>query len=62
MKSSDLVLLFFILYDFIITIISLIVGYKMKREYNKLDKYNEELCFELVKLRKKCYSKDDKEG
>ena len=58
MKSSDLVLLFFILYDSIITIIYLISIYKMRREYNKLDKYNEELFFEVAKLRQKCYSKD----
>ena len=61
MKSSDLVLLFFVLYDFIITIIYLIFVYRMRREYNKLDKYNEELFFEVAKLRQKCYSKD-KEG
>lgn len=59
MKSSDLVLLFFILYDSIITIIYLISIYKMRREYNKLDKYNEELFFEVAKLRQKCYSKDE---
>lgn len=59
MKSSDLVLLFFILYDFIITIIYLISIYKMRIEYNKLDKYNEELFFEVAKLRQKCYSKDE---
>lgn len=59
MKSSDLVLLFFILYDAIITIIYLISVYRMRREYNKLDKYNEELFFEVAKLRQKCYSKDE---
>ena len=59
MKSSDLVLLFFILYDFIITIMYLIFVYKMRSEYNKLDKYNEELFFEVAKLRQKCYSKDE---
>ena len=59
MKSSDLVLLFFILYDGIITIIYLISIYKMRSEYNKLDKYNEELFFEVAKLRQKCYSKDE---
>lgn len=58
MKSSDLVLLFLFIYDIIITIIYTIFMYRMKREYNKLDKYNEELFFEVAKLRQKCYSKD----
>lgn len=59
MKSSDLVLLFLFIYDIIITIIYTIFMYRMKREYNKLDKYNEELFFEVAKLRQKCYSKDE---
>ena len=59
MKSSDLVLLFFIIYDTVITIIFTYKYLKFKEEYNKLDKYNEELFFEVAKLRQKCYSKDE---
>lgn len=61
MKNSDFMLFFFILYDIIITIIFAISYYKVKVEYNKLDKYNEELNFELAKERRKCYSKSKEE-
>ena len=58
MKNSDIVLFFFILYSLIITVIFFIKYDKIKKEYEKLDKYNEELFFEVAKLRQKCYSKD----
>jgi uncharacterized membrane protein len=61
MKNSVLLLFFFILYDIIITVVFVISYYKVKVEYNKLDKYNEELFFEVEKLRRKCYSKDKEE-
>jgi hypothetical protein len=48
-------------YDIIITVVFVISYYKVKVEYNKLDKYNEELFFEVEKLRRKCYSKDKEE-
>ena len=59
MKSSDLVLLFFIIYNIVITIVFTIKYLKIREEYNKIDKYNEELFFEVAKLRQKCYSKDE---
>lgn len=61
MKNSDLMLFFFIIYSIVITIVFTIKYFMLKEEYNKIDKYNEELIFELVKIRKKCYSKN-KEG
>lgn len=61
MKNSDLMLFFFIIYNIVITIVFIIKYFKIKEENNKLDKYNEELFFEVAKLRRKCYSKD-KEG
>lgn len=61
MKNSDIMLFFFILYSLIITVIFFIKYDKIKKEYNKLDKYNEELFFEVAKLRRKCYSKDKEE-
>lgn len=61
MKNSDILLFFFILYDIVITIVFTLKYLKIKEEYNKLDKYNEELFFELAKLRRKCYSKDKEE-
>lgn len=61
MKNSDLMLFFFIIYSIVITIIFLIKYFKIKKEYIKLDKYNEELNFELAKERRKCYSKGKEE-
>lgn len=61
MKNSDIMLFFFILYSLIITVIFVIKYDKIKKEYDKLDKYNEELFFEVAKLRRKCYSKDKEE-
>jgi len=61
MKSSDFLLLFFIIYDAVITIIYLFFIYHFRKEYNKIDKYNEELFFEVAKLRQKCYSKNKEE-
>lgn len=61
MKNSDILLFFFILYSLIITIIFILKYYKIKEEYDKLDKYNEELFFEVAKLRQKCYSKNKEE-
>lgn len=61
MKNSDIMLFFFILYDIIITIVFVVNYYKVKVECNKLDKYNEELFFEVAKLRRKCYSKNKEE-
>lgn len=58
MKSSDIMLLFFIIYDIVITIVFIIKYMKIRDRYNELDKYNEELFFEVAKLRQKCYSKD----
>lgn len=61
MKNSDLMLFFFIMYSIIITIVFVHILYKTKKEFNKIDKYNEELNFELAKLRRKCYSKNKEE-
>ena len=61
MKSSDILLLFFIIYDIVITIVFTFKYLKIKEEYDKIDKYNEELFFEVAKLRQKCYSKDKEE-
>lgn len=58
MKNSDLLLFFFIIYNIVITIVFMIKYFKIKEENDKLDKYNEELNYELAKLRQKCYSKD----
>lgn len=61
MKNSDIMLFFFIIYSDIITIIFIIKYMNIKEEYRKLEKYNEELFFELEKTRIKCYSKDKEE-
>lgn len=61
MKSSEFLLLFFIIYSGIITILFLLIIYKLRKDNVKLDEYNEELNFELVKLRGKCYSKNKEE-
>ncbi len=61
MKNSEIMLFFFIIYNTIITLIFILYYIDSKREYNKLDKYNEELFFEVAKLRRKCYSKDKEE-
>ena len=61
MKSSEFLLLFFIIYSVIITTLFLLIIYRLRRDNQKLDKYNEELNFELVKVREKCYSKNKEE-
>ena len=61
MKNSDVLLFFLFIYDIVITIIFSYKYFKMKLEYSKLDKYNEELNFELAKMNRKCYSKDKEE-
>ena len=53
MKSSDIILLFFIIYDIVITIVFTFKYLKFKEEYNKLDKYNEELFFWGCKIKTK---------
>lgn len=59
MKNSDIMLFFFILYSIIITILFIVLYMKLKKENSKLNEYNEELFFEVAKLRQKCYSKDE---
>ena len=61
MKNRDVILFFFIIYNIVITIVFMIKYFKIKEENDKLDKYNEELFFELAKERRKCYSKDKEE-
>lgn len=61
MKNSELLLFFFIIYSVIITLIFICYMYNFIKKYSKLDKYNEELFFELAKIRRKCYSKDKEE-
>lgn len=53
MKSSDLLLLFFIIYSGNITILLILNYLYSRKKINNLDKYNEELNFELAKLRRK---------
>ena len=54
-------LLFFIIYDLIITTIFLIITFNMKRKENERELYIDELQLELVKAREKCYSKNKEE-
>lgn len=61
MKNSDILLFFFIIYSVIITFVFITIMYKVVKKYRELDKYNEELFFELAKLRRKCYSKNKEE-
>ena len=53
MGSSDFLLLFFIIYDFIITGLFLFIWLKTKEISNKKDVYIEELFLELAKTREK---------
>lgn len=53
MKNSDLLLFFFILYDFIVTGIFLIIYYDMKKKIKENEDYIDELFFELEKARRK---------
>ena len=64
MRSSDFLLLFFIIYDAIITWLFLFIWWKTKERSNEKDVYIEELHLELAKAREKCYSKnkEDKYG
>ena len=49
MKNSELILFFFIIYDFIITILLVILYIKNKKRINEKDTYIDELIFELSK-------------
>lgn len=53
MKSSDLCLLFFIIYDVIITWLFLYIWLKTRAISIEKSKYIDELLFELAKARRK---------
>ena len=53
MKNSELLLFFFIIYDFIITILLIILYIKNKKRINEKDTYIDELIFELSKRNNK---------
>jgi len=53
MRGVDFMLLFFIIYDIIMTLVFLYLFLNEKIKNYKLDKYNEELNFELANLRRK---------
>lgn len=57
MKSSDFLLLFFIIYDVIITLVFFFIWTETRERSNKKDVYIDELHFELEKAREKCYSR-----
>jgi len=62
MRGDCFMLLFFIIYSGIITILLILNYLYSRKKINNLDKYNEELNFELAKLRRKWYLilKEDK--
>ena len=62
MRSSDFLLLFFIIYDVIITWIFLFIWLETKERSNKKDVYIDELHLELAKAREKCYSKNKEDS
>jgi len=53
MRGDCFMLLFFIIYSGIITILLILNYLYSRKKINNLDKYNEELNFELAKLRRK---------
>ena len=62
MRSSDFLLLFFIIYDVIITILFLFIWTKTLEKSYKKDVYIDELFLELEKAREKCYSKNKEDN
>ena len=62
MRSSDFLLLFFIIYDVIITWLFLFIWLETKERSNKKDVYIQELHLELAKAREKCYSKNKEDS
>lgn len=64
MRSSDFLLLFFIIYDVIITWIFLYIWWETRKRSNKKDSLIYDLNNELAKTRGMCYSKtkEDNDG
>lgn len=53
MENKDLTLFFFIIYDFIITLLFFYIWWNTRKRSEDKDKYIDELLFELEKARKK---------
>lgn len=64
MRSSDFLLLFFIIYDVIITCLFFYIWCNTLKRSREKDVYIDELHLELAKAREKCYSKikEDNDG
>lgn len=64
MRSSDFLLLFFIIYDVIITWIFFYIWWNIRKRSQQKSNYINDLELELEKIRGMCYSKlkEDNDG
>ena len=64
MRSSDFILLFFIIYDAVLTWLFFFIYWRTKERNIEQSSYINDLELELAKMREKCYSKtkEDNDG